>query len=134
MKSQKARKVPLAPDATEHEHQVAFFEWFRYAYPGIIAHAIPNGGHRDIRVAVKMSREGVLKGAPDLFIADGRPGMYIEMKKIGGRVSEAQKTILNKLHEAGYRVAVCYGWEDAKLAVEFYLKDHYKNGAVKNAK
>lgn len=134
MKSQKARTKPLALDASEHEHQVAFIEWIRYAYPGVIAYAIPNGGHRDVRVAAKLKNEGVLAGIPDLFIADGKPGMYIELKKPGGRVSEKQKTILNGLHEAGYRVAVCYGWEDAKLAVEFYLKDHYKNGKVTNVK
>lgn len=107
---------------TEHEHQVAFFKWMQLQYPNLVAFAIPNGGQRHKAVAVKLQKEGVRKGIPDIFIADGRPGMFIEMKAIKGALSEHQKAMIPRLSDAGYVVAVCYGWEQAKDAVIHYLK------------
>jgi hypothetical protein len=108
---------------TEHEHQVAFFKWMRLQYPNVIAYAIPNGGQRHPAVAAKLKREGVTPGIPDIHIADCNPGLYIEMKEPKkGRLSDVQKEMIGKLAMAGYPVAVCHGWEQAKDAVIQYLK------------
>lgn len=108
---------------TEHQHQTAFFAWLRLAYPQVPAFAIPNGGHRHKAVAAKMKAEGVTAGVPDILIADGNPGLFIEMKKEkGSRVSKEQKAMLERLQDSGYQVAVCYGFDEAKQAVETYLE------------
>ncbi|MGZ5053391.1 MAG: VRR-NUC domain-containing protein [Methylobacter sp.] len=107
---------------TEHDHQVAWFKWFRAQFPGVLAYAIPNGGHRHIAVAAKLKAEGVTPGIPDIFIADGKPGMYIEMKEPKkGSVSKKQKEVIPKLQSAGYTVAVCFGWDEAREAAIEYL-------------
>jgi hypothetical protein len=107
---------------TEHEHQCAFFRWMRIQYPKVLAYAIPNGGQRNKIVAAKLKKEGVTAGIPDIFVADGKPGLFIEMKEPKkGSLSKTQKEVIPILEGAGYPVAVCYGWEEAKQAVETYL-------------
>lgn len=102
---------------TEHDHQKLFIAWVRKHYPTVLVFAIPNGEKRDPVTAKRLQEEGVLAGVPDLFIADGRPGLFIEMKEpMRGRVSTAQKEMLPALASAGYSVAVCYGYEEAKTA------------------
>lgn len=107
---------------SEHKEQCAFFEWFRMAYPQVTAFAIPNGGHRHITVARKLKAEGVLSGVPDIMIADGKPGLFIELKVKPNKVSPSQAEMLRELKHNGYATAVCYGWEEAKTAAEFYLR------------
>lgn len=109
------------PREIEHKEQVAWFKWFRLQYPNVLAYAIPNGGHRHPAVAGKLKAEGVTAGVPDIFIADGRPGMFIEMKSKEGRVSPEQRDIQTRLLDSGYCVAVCYGWDEARLAAIEYL-------------
>lgn len=108
---------------SEHEHQVAFFKWLGYAYPKVTAFAIPNGGQRHKAVAVKLKAEGVKAGVPDIFIADGKPGLFIELKAGNGIVSEKQKEMIYNLISSGYRCSICYGWEEAKYATEMYLTE-----------
>ena len=106
----------------EHQHQCAFFKWFRAQYPGVLAFAIPNAAKRGPRLASMMKAEGMLAGMPDLMIADGKPGLFIEMKEPSkGKVQDSQKVIIGRLAVAGYKVAICYGWEQAKEATESYL-------------
>lgn len=107
---------------TEHQHQAAFFSWFRRQYPHILAFAIPNAAKRGPKLASMMKAEGLLAGVPDIFIADGKPGLFIEMKKEKGKVQDSQIEILTKLTEAGYEAAICFGWEHAKEVTEIYLK------------
>ncbi|MGZ8220022.1 MAG: VRR-NUC domain-containing protein [Methylobacter sp.] len=107
---------------SEHDHQCAYFRWFRVQYPDVLAYAIPNGGHRHAVVGKKLKDEGVTAGIPDIFIADGKPGMFIEMKEPKkGAVSKTQKAIFPRLEKAGYQVAVCYGWDQARESTINYL-------------
>lgn len=90
-----------------------------HKYPDFsLIHATPNGGKRHISVAVKLKREGVKAGFPDVSIPVPRGiyhGAYIEMKKEkGGRVSPEQKWWIEKLQEQGYAVAVCNGFNQAQ--------------------
>jgi hypothetical protein len=54
--------------------------------------AIPNGGKRDLRVAVKLKREGVRRGTPDIIILlpEGRVA-WLELKIKGGSLSPDQR-------------------------------------------
>jgi len=106
--------------STEHSHQAGFLQWFRAKYPGILIFAIPNGGKRDIVTAKKLQMEGVVPGVPDLFVPELR--LWIEMKKPGGRLSEAQKSMIEYLEGIGHTVIVAYGARDASMKVLEFLK------------
>lgn len=107
---------------TEHNHQKLLIAWFKANYPGKTLFAIPNGGHRSPTEGKRLKDEGVVAGIPDLFLADGNPGLFIEMKEPGkGRLSKEQKEIIPTLQTAGYPVVICFGYEDAKKAITEYL-------------
>lgn len=128
----------------EHDEQVTLMQWWALAHQqfGVseqLLFAIPNGGQRNVIVASKLKEEGVRPGVPDLFLATpacGYHGLFIEMKKIkGGRVSEYQKTMIERLKMNGYLVQVCEGWLDAKEVIMYYLRSHYilMKGAINDA-
>lgn len=124
------RPEAYAKPDNEHSHQVALFMWV--ALEGVrqvpeltLLFAIPNGGARNIKVAVKLKAEGVKAGVPDLFLPVARGGwhgLFVEMKapsqkpkKSGkGGVSEEQRTFGEKVQAQGYGWCVCYGWEEAR--------------------
>jgi len=106
--------------SSEHSHQAGFLQWFRTKYPGTLILAIPNGGKRDIVTAKKLQMEGVTPGVPDLFVPAW--SCWIEMKKPGGRLSEAQKNMIEHLEGIGHTVIVAYGARDASEKVLEFLK------------
>jgi hypothetical protein len=90
-----------------------------------LIYATPNGGNRSAATGAFLKKEGVIAGVPDLFVADGRPGLYIEMKAAKGRLSITQKVMIARLKKAGYPVAVAFGWDEARAALQDYLNaDH----------
>ena len=109
----------------EHELQCAFFNWARYHKQLKIAFAIPNGGHRDIRVARKLKAEGVLAGVPDVFIAipnSKSHGLFIEFKIKPNKQTQSQINFMKQIVALGYDYYVCYNeWADAKEYLENYL-------------
>lgn len=120
------------PTPTEHEEQVNLFRWFRMRHDGMVMYAIPNGGARNSITGARLRDEGVLAGVPDIFLpcpSGGKHGLYIEMKRQkGGRVSPAQKAVMQALRMQGYEVAVCHGWQEARDYIEQYLarEDRYE--------
>lgn len=124
----------------ESEHQIAYFK--RLA---LIAntdsrlswiYAVPNGGFRNARTAKQLKAEGVKAGVPDICIpipSGSFHGAYIEMKRpenkllkiTKGDTSKEQKQYISYLRQAGYAVAVCYGWEEAVSFTNDYLGDKY---------
>lgn len=111
---------------TEHQEQVAFFEWWKIWARSLpyLAFAIPNGGARHITTARKLKAEGVKSGVPDIFIAwprGGFHGLFVELKrKVGGSVSKEQKEKIKELRNAGYAVVIAKGWEEAAELVRGY--------------
>ena len=110
---------------TEHEIQVACVNYFRIRYPKGLIYAIPNGGQRNVIVASKLKAEGVLSGVPDLHIPiakKGYNGLYIELKNgKSGKVSDNQKTIMEKLQTEGYQCAVCKSIDELINVVDDYM-------------
>lgn len=118
------------PRASEDQEQAALFRWFsltRWQGRSLsdFAFAIPNGGYKlSFAMAAKMHRTGTKSGVPDVFLpiaCGGYHGLWIEMKAIGGRLSESQVEVIAMLRSQGYRVEVCYGWDAARTVVERYL-------------
>lgn len=114
---------------TESEEQIIFIQWCKrnaVKYPELDEiFAIPNGGKRHIVTASILKLEGVKMGIPDLFLPvqkRGYAGLFIEMKKLDGTLSIAQKIRIPKLRAQGYAVIVCKGAERAKDLIKSYLQ------------
>ena len=88
-------------------------------------YAVPNGGSRNMKEAVKLKRTGVRAGVPDLCIPMARKGyhgLYLELKRVkGGVVSEHQTYWLALLKAEGYRAEVCQGFDEALKVIEDYF-------------
>ncbi len=113
----------------EHAEQAALFRWAAMAsarHPALhLLHAIPNGGHRDIRVARKLKAEGVKRGVPDLCLPVARGGfhgLYIELKALDGTATREQRRWVVALRLQGYRAEVCRGWCEARALIVAYLQ------------
>ncbi|MHB8372246.1 MAG: VRR-NUC domain-containing protein [Thermoplasmataceae archaeon] len=136
-----SREAPAKQDrtgeGTEHAEQVALIRWCRLneeKHPALkLIYAVPNGEMRHPAVANRLQAEGVKKGVPDLFLPAMRSiygGLYIEMKRESSRpkrggsggMSPDQQDWRLALLEAGYRHAVCYGFEEARQEIEDYLE------------
>lgn len=98
-----------------------------------LLHAIPNGGLRDKATASRLKAEGARAGVPDCHLPVSRHNflsLYIELKRIshkpkragsmGGR-SQDQIDWANMLTEEGNCVATCYGFEEARQCLIWYL-------------
>lgn len=113
---------------SEHDEQAALVQWAQLqtgALPELaMLFAIPNGGARHIAVARKLKAEGVVAGTPDLFLACARRGyhgLFIEMKHGKNKATPAQVAFIDAAREQGYRAGVCYGFDEARDLVEWYL-------------
>jgi hypothetical protein len=122
----------------EHDEQVAVVMWAllkESVWPELwLLYAIPNGAKLVHRVnkqgvryspeAEKLKAEGLKPGVPDLCLPVARGtyhGLYIEMKRPGGRVSDDQNQWLRRLVEEGYCARVAFGADKAIEVLEWYL-------------
>ena len=124
----------MVPIPTEHQSQVTVIDWCNahaHLHPALSRiFAIPNGSNKSIVAAMKFKREGLKPGVPDLFlpwqIAD-YGGAFIEMKRKGGSLSDAQIEWVDWLRvEAGYVVFVCWSADEAIQCIKNYLCLHDK--------
>ena len=121
---------PKLPVASEHDEQVALFDWAKLMIghlPEIaLLFAVPNGARTSIHTAKKLKAEGLRAGVPDVWFPVARGqyhGMVIEMKRcMGGQLSREQKGWIEALRKQGYYVVVCPGWDLARQEIEQYLK------------
>lgn len=120
--------VPVPSEAAEQTALLRWTELARAQYPALRwLLAIPNGLAASSKGAAKrMKEQGMKAGVPDLFLPAPIPphaGLWIEMKnRQGGRVSDVQREWHAYLAEAGYRVEVCRGWDEARLTLLDYLR------------
>lgn len=112
----------------ESLEQTWLFQWVatqENRYPELeLLHHIPNGGKRDKRTAEKLKAEGVKAGVPDICLPVARKGynnLYIELKRIGGKASKAQKQWIDKLNKAGNKAVIKEGWIEAAKEIINYL-------------
>lgn len=124
----------IAKSGTEHAHQAALFCWANIKTPVCpelqMMFAIPNGEARGdtartcaIRGA-KLKAEGVKSGVPDIFLPVARHdmhGLFIEMKKPGGKPSKEQKTFGKRVQNEKYGFCICDSWEKARDVLIMYL-------------
>lgn len=114
----------------EAQEQEALFRWAEFAickYPELaLMYHIPNEGKRTVSNGAALKRQGLKKGVPDICLPVPRGkyhGMYIEMKRIGGKPTAEQKNYINELAKQGYCCVIANkGWKDASELIIKYLK------------
>lgn len=83
----------------------------------------PAGEKRDARTGAKLKAMGLAAGWPDfLFVLPNGLLATIELKKPGGRTSEAQDDFAEKAQACGCGVAVCYSVEDVQAVLTRWLE------------
>jgi hypothetical protein len=118
----------ITTDVSEFNHQASLFAWAKLnykKYPELeLMFAINNGLRLTIGQAMKAKRSGTRKGIPDLMLACSRKGfhgLFIEMKKKGGKLSPEQKDKLSRLTLEGYKCYACFSCDQAIDVIEDYL-------------
>lgn len=124
---------------TEHDDQVRIFAWAEIAkgaYPELdMLFAIPNGaklpwkkdsqGRRFSSEAVRLKKEGLRPGVPDMFLAVPRGpyhGLFIELKHGKNKPSGVQVSFLAALSSQGYYAVPVWEWQDAIQLITNYLE------------
>ena len=125
----------------ESQIQSAFVMWCQLnerGYPALkLAFSVPNGAWaKNYAMAAKLKREGMRAGIPDWILpARGKilidpylsdqwqwsPGLAIEFKRLGAKVTKGQANYHALLRQQGWRVEVCNDWYSARQIVEEYL-------------
>lgn len=125
----KSNKLSFLPTLHEDIEQQYLFQWAERqvcVYPELkLLYHVPNGGKRNIGTAVKLKKQGVKAGVPDLCLPVPRGvhhGLYIELKVGKNKTSEKQDNWLEALAEQGYSVHVFWSREEAQEKIIEYLK------------
>ena len=97
---------------SEHAEQAAFIQYCALqapAYPDLAwLYAIPNGGKRNLQVAIKLKAEGAKAGVPDLCLPTPRGpyhGLYLETKVKPNKTTPEQRAWITYLESQGYAAA-----------------------------
>ena len=119
-----------APVPTEHEEQVALFQWAEAnegRWPELRnLVAFPNGGYRPMATAAMLREEGVKAGLPDMALfcqRGGKGALFIELKRRdrSNHATDAQRDWIERLRAAEYMAVVCYGAQEAIDVITTYL-------------
>jgi len=114
----------------EHLEQAAFFEWVNlhkhFYHPLRGFFAVPNGGSRNIVTAVKLKKEGVVRGVADVFNLYSsknckHTAIAIEFKIKGNCQSPHQKAWQEIAEDAGVCYVVCYSCQEAICETKKYF-------------
>jgi hypothetical protein len=120
----------------EHQHQVALIQWAgRTRLPESLdvkagatvatyLLAIPNGGKRNPREAMRLKAEGVKPGVSDLLLPLRRHGfgsLWVEMKAPGNKPTPSQREWLDLMRDAGYCAAWADSWTRAASIIADYV-------------
>jgi len=110
----------------ESDLQSACVRWFKLQYPKLapLLFAVPNGHYRNKLTAIRLKREGVTAGAPDLLLLiprNGHASLCIEMKAGKGRQTEHQREFQTAAEAAGNKYVVCRSFEEFHAVIKEYL-------------
>lgn len=99
----------------EHVLQATLMKfWAINGRDDLMMFAIANGDLRNIAVAMRLKKEGVMRGVPDLCctLDQGRTG-WIELKAKGGSMTDEQKAFAAKVQKLGHHWALCRSLDEA---------------------
>ena len=112
----------------ESQHQMNLFCWanmVRNQYPELeLMYAIPNGADVSGRHRIRLVREGLKSGMPDIHLPVSRHGyhsLYLELKTGTGRTSRNQERMMNLLEDHGNLCKVSRSLHESIRILEEYL-------------
>jgi hypothetical protein len=119
---------------SEHDEQAALIDWANahigkwpeldWLYAIINGIPLPGSMLQRVKVINYMKAEGMRPGVSDLCLPCARGGyfgLYLELKKKGGKIREGQGEFLAFVSEQGYFDAVCYSADEAIEVLTMYL-------------
>lgn len=108
---------------TEAQEQIVVVDYCELW--GIEIVHVANEGKRTLANGRLLSRMGLRRGFPDLFIPTARKGyhgMFIELKRdIKCKPTEHQQRWINYLNRQGYYAVICHGAEEAIAEIDKYF-------------
>lgn len=110
---------------TEHSIQARVTQFVRTFYPDVILFAIPNGANVNPVNRIRLVKEGMLAGVPDMVLLEQRHGfngLFIEFKKGDGVISKEQAKMLTALTQRSYLCIVARHHRTAIAMIEKYLQ------------
>ena len=110
---------------SEERLQTEVINWIKEKHPNVRYCASLGGIYTGPRQAIKAKRTGYSRGFPDLQICEargGKFGLFIEVKTIKGRATEAQKEWIEDLNLRGYHAEICKGLPLVIKCIENYLQ------------
>ena len=123
-------KPKSKPVQREGQIQASLFEWAALSagkHPELkLMFHVPNGNKRDVVTGYHLKQQGVKAGVPDICLPVARGqfhGLFLELKADGGRLQETQRQWIDDLSRQGYKAVVCFGFDEARAAIEGYLSE-----------
>jgi len=107
----------------EHDLQVVLCQYLELKK--VPYFAVPNGGHRDVRVAMKLKKEGVKAGVADLFLMipnSKYAGLFIEVKVRPNNQQQNQKIFESLAIKSGYCYKLIYSLDELIEYLDIYLQ------------
>lgn len=92
-------------------------EYLRYQYPQATFHHSPMEGRRSPFERYLLKKLGAKRGFIDIIIFDNG-GLAMELKIKPNKPSEGQVWWLERLGKLGFKKAVCYTFEEAKVCID----------------
>lgn len=120
----------MTPIQSEANLQQQCVKWFDLQYPEhsrYLFHIRNGGSIKSAREGLKFKRMGVRKGIPDLFLSlptDTYHGMYIELKKKGGKPSPEQLDNCRHFRIVGYEFEIIDDFDVFVKIVKLYMIFH----------
>jgi len=110
----------------EQIEQINLIAWFKHEYPEFEKdiHHFANERKCSVIEGRILKRMGVIRGVSDIFIAipaNGKAGLWVELKVGDGKLSSDQKIFLERKTERGYDAVVAWGANAAKEIIKAYL-------------
>ncbi|KYC52662.1 MAG: VRR-NUC domain protein [Candidatus Methanofastidiosum methylothiophilum] len=129
--------MPKKRNDPEHQLQKSLFDYVNKVLPALrpFIFAIPNGGHRDVRVAKKLKAEGVTSGVWDIFVTLPnliKHGLYIECKSGKNELTNNQEEFRANVAPVGYSFAECRSTEDFEaILCDYFELERLTNKEIK---
>lgn len=122
--SEPAKKKPSpkgsSRQVSENEIHMLAWQWVCETYPDLLIFHVPNGEDRDLKVALKLKRMGVLPGVAD-FLMFCETDVAIEMKDATGPQRKSQERFQKKWEALGKTYVIARSLDEFKDIVTTHV-------------
>lgn len=108
--------------------QAEVYKWFHNTYctklsePKYCIFAVPNGGYRTSKEAMKLKATGVVAGVSDLIVLMENKTLFFELKTLTGKQSENQIEFQNTVEALGHKYYLVRSLEQFKEIIKYEKK------------